>query len=69
MEPNATGAVLASRQTRPRGRRHSKAGKHGAGHRHRSAESRASFYEGAESEGDQQCLQSRIGGEVADGIL
>ena len=47
----------------------SQAHQHGGGHRHRRAESRGAFDERAEGEGDQQRLQTRVVGEVADGIL
>ena len=45
------------------------AGEHGGGDRHRRAEARRAFDERAEGEGDQQRLQARIVGEVADGVL
>ena len=67
MEPKATGAVLASRQMAGRVEgRESQAREHGGGDRHGRAEAGRALDEGAEGEGDEQRLQPRVVGEVAD---
>ena len=70
MEPNATGAVFASRQM-PRGieRREAETGEHGGGDRDRCSETRRAFDERAECERDQQRLQTPVVRQVSDRIL
>ena len=45
------------------------AGEHGGGHCDRRAEAGRAFDEGAEGEGDEEGLQARVCGEVADGVF
>ena len=64
IDPNATGAVLASRQMPAAIERiEAEAGEHRARHRDRRAEARRAFDERAEGEGDEHRLQPAVVGQ------
>jgi hypothetical protein len=70
IDPNATGAVLASRTDAGSVERiEAEAGEHRARHRDRRTESRGALDERAEREGDEHRLQTPIVGQAADRVL